>query len=225
MIRKSGIAATALAVGMVLAFANEAAAEGAYVSLMGGYSFLNDSTIGAERDDLNTSVDAITLEDSSAIFGGAIGYSFKEPWRVEVEATYQKYDVEQLLNSVKVLVAATGDVGVISASINGIYEYRQPDMPVTPYIGAGLGAIYADANDVKVTGRSTLNDSAYAPTAVLMLGVGYDLTEAVALTAGYRLQGIGYLDGSNTRSNGSKISGEADFLLVHSATAGLRFSF
>ena len=225
MIRKSGIAATALAAGMVLAFANGAAAEGGYVSVMGGYSFLNDSTIGAERDDLSGSVDAITLEDSSAIFGGAIGYNFKGPWRVEVEATYQEYDVEQLLNSVKVLVPATGDVGVISAGINGIYDIKQSDMPVTPYIGAGVGAIYADANDVKVAGRSTLNDQAFAPTAVLMLGVGYDLTESVALTAGYRLQGIGYLDGSNTRSNGSNISGEADVLLVHTATAGLRFNF
>lgn len=224
MINKSCFAATALVAGMVVAFANGAAAEGGYVSLMGGYSLLNDSKIGAERDDLNTSVDAIEL-DNSFIFGGAIGYEFDGGFRVEGEVTYQSFDVDKLLNSTQVLVAANGDIDVLGFGVNGFYDFKDSKSALTPYIGAGLGAVYADANSVNITGRSTLNDSTFAPTAAVMLGVSYDLDKSVALTAGYRLQGIGYLDGSNTRSNGSNISGDADFILIHNVTAGLRFKF
>ena len=224
MINKFGIATTALAAGMAFGFANAAAAEGMYGSLMGGYSFFQDSTLSGERDDLNNSTDAIKLDDSF-IVGGAIGYSFKEPWRLEGEVTYQKFDVDQIINTAGTFVTGNGDIGVIGFGVNGVYEYRQSGSSLTPYIGVGAGAIYADANNVQRPGRSTLNESAFAPTGQVLLGVDYDLDKSVALTAGYRLQGIGYLDGSNTRSNGSNISGDADFILIHNVTAGLRFKF
>jgi len=224
MINKFGIATTALAAGMAFGFANGAAAEGMYGSLMGGYSFFQDSTLSGERDDLNNSTDAIKLDDSF-IVGGAIGYSFKEPWRVEGEVTYQKFDVDQIINTAGVFVAGNGDISVIGFGVNGVYEYRQSGSSLTPYIGVGVGAIYADANDVQRPGRSTLNESAFAPTGQVLLGVDYDLDKSVALTAGYRFQAIGVLDGSQTRTNGTTINGESDFVFLHSVTAGIRFKF
>jgi len=223
--KKSGIITTALAIGMFIVVANGAKAEGVYVAALGGYATLNDASIGAQRDDLSTSLDAITLEDSSALFGGSIGYNFDNGFRLEGEVTHQGYDVEKLLNAVKVLVTASGDVDVFSAGINAFYDIKLDDIPVTPYIGAGLGAVYLDANDVKVAGRSTLNEGAVAPTAAFMLGLGFDLTDSIMLSAGYRLQGIGYIDGSNTRKNGSSVSGEADAILIHSGTVGIRYGF
>ena len=95
MINKSGIAATALVAGMVVVFANGAAAEGGYVSLMGGYTMLQDNTLSGERADKTLNIDAVKLDDSY-IFGGAIGYSFKDPWRIEIEATYQNFDIDSI---------------------------------------------------------------------------------------------------------------------------------
>lgn len=149
MISKSGFVATALAAGMVLAFANGAMAEGGYVSVMGGYSVLQDNTLSGERDDKSLNIDAVKLDDSF-IVGGAIGYSFKDPWRIEIEATYQNHDVDQILNAANTaLVSGNGDVDVISGLVNAIYEYRDSGSSWTPYIGAGIGIIYVNANDVQ----------------------------------------------------------------------------
>ena len=224
MITKSGIAVTALAAAMVVAFTNGAAAEGGYVSLMGGYSTL-DSTIKGERDDINDLTNAVTLKDSF-IGGIALGYSFKDPWRIEAEATYQNFDIDQIRNDqTGVLANGNGDIDAIGLTANVFYDYKTSGTSLAPYIGLGLGAIYVEANSVQRPGRSTLNDSAVAPTALAMVGVGYDLTKEVNLNVGYRLQGIGVLSGSQTRANGTVINADTNYILIHSVTAGLRFSF
>lgn len=224
MITKSGFAATALAAAMVVAFTNGAAAEGGYVSLLAGYSTL-DSTIKGERDDINDLTNAVTLEDSF-IGGIALGYSFKDPWRIEGELTYQNFDIDQIRNDqTGVLANGNGDIDAIGLTANVFYDYQTSGSSLAPYIGLGLGAIYVDANSVQRPGRSTLNDSAVAPTALAMVGVGYDLTKEVNLNVGYRLQGIGVLSGSQTRTNGTTINADTNYILIHSVTAGLRFSF
>ena len=224
MITKSGIAATALVAGMAMTFTNGAAAEGGYVSLMGGYSTL-DSTIKGERDDINDLTNAVTLKDSF-IGGIALGYSFKDPWRIEAEATYQNFDIDQIRNDqTGVLANGNGDIDAIGLTANVFYDYKTSGTSLAPYIGLGLGAIYVEANSVQRPGRSTLNDSAVAPTALAMVGVGYDLTKEVNLNVGYRLQGIGVLSGSQTRANGTVINADTNYILIHSVTAGLRFSF
>ena len=225
MFNKSGIAVTALVAGMVVAFANGAAAEGGYVSLMGGYTILQDNTLSGERADKTLNVDAVKLDDSF-IGGIAIGYSFKDPWRVEVEATYQNFDIDSILNEANTaLVPGNGDVDVVTGLVNAIYEHRDSGSSWTPYIGAGIGLVYVNANDVQRPGRSAQNDDGIAPTGVILLGVDYDLDENVALTAGYRFQGIVYASGDTTKVNGTTFSGDADAIFLHSVTAGLRFRF
>ena len=230
MITKSGIAVTALVAGMAMTFTNGAAAEGGYVSLMGGYSTL-DSTIKGERDDINDLTNAVTLKDSF-IGGIALGYSFKDPWRIEAEATYQNFDIDQIRNdnagspgALGTFSNGSGDIDAIGLTANVFYDYKTSGTSLAPYIGLGLGAIYVEANNVQKTGRSTLNDSAVAPMALAMVGVGYDLTKEVNLNVGYRLQGIGVLSGSQTRANGTVINADTNYILIHSVTAGLRFSF
>lgn len=221
---KSRFAATALAACFVVAFANAAAAEGMYASLLGGYSVLHDTTLSGERTDIGTEQDAVKL-DNSYIFGGAIGYAYKSPWRAEGELTYQKYDIDQIRNDdTGLFQTGSGDIGLLSFGINGYYDFKS-DLSWTPYVGLGVGAVYADANDIQRPGRSTLNESAIAPTGVALLGVSYGISESVALTAGYRLQWIGVLDGSQTRTNGTTIDAETENIFIHSVTAGLRFNF
>ena len=229
MIDKSGFAATALAASMVVAFANGAAAEGMYASFIGGYSALADSGI-----DLNANTRQVTLH-GSYVAGGAIGYNFKGPLRVEGEVTYQNYDVDEInakavfpiVNPPGPFVDGNGDVDVLGFSINGIYDFKPYISTLIPYIGAGAGVIYAEANDVESTGRSILNESAVAPTALAMLGVGYNPDDSVTLTVGYRFQWVGVLDGSHIRTGGTEISADTDNdqIFIHSFTVGLRFNF
>jgi outer membrane autotransporter protein len=220
---KSKFSLVMLSAGAAVVFANAAMAEGMYGSLMGGASFLGDKKLSGERTDLSINQDAIEL-DNSYIFGGAIGYEFKEPWRIEGEVTYQNYDVDQIRNNSGVFETGNGDVGLLSFGVNGFYDFKKTGWSVVPYIGAGVGAVYAEANDVQRPGRSKLNESAFAPTGVAMLGLSYDVTPEVTLTTGYRMQLIGVLDGSHTTSSGAK-DAEIDSIFIHSITAGLRYNF
>lgn len=60
---------------------------------------------------------------------------------------------------------------------------------------------------------------------MILLGVDYDLDENVALTTGYRFQGIVNASGDTTKANGTTFTGDADAIYLHSVTAGLRFKF
>ena len=233
MNKKPLLTVAALVAGIVFTVDTVAADEGAYVSLMIGNASLGDSTISAKRDDLTASVDAAQLEDSSMLLGGAVGYDFGNGFRLEADVTHQNYDVEKLLGTdknSKTLAAATGDIDAISFGVNAVYDIKIDELPVTPYVGAGVGAVFLNANDVKASGRTKMSDSAYAPTGVLMAGLGFGLTDSVVLSAGYRLQGIATQDGSRTRktnNDGSaKKSGETlDVLLIHSGIVGISYKF
>lgn len=209
----------------MFAFANVAAAEGVYVSLQGGYSFLQNSKIGGDLADSTTDPDVIELENSY-LFGGSIGYDFKGPLRVEAAGTYQKFDVDKIRNDdTGVFESGTGDVSVVGVTINGFYDFKNPGQSLVPYIGAGIGAVYADINDIQRGSRTVLDENAYAPTGLGMVGVSYDLSKSVALSVGYQLQWIGVLDGSITRSSGASSDAETDQIFIHNVTAGLRITF
>ena len=209
---------------MAIGGVSDAVAEGKYVSLQGGRTFLLDSTISGSRDDLGVTTDAVKLSDAN-IVSGAIGYSNKADWRFEGEATWQQFDVDQILDVTSNFVTGEGDIDVFGVGFNGFYEFRST-ASVTPYIGAGLGAVYLKANDVRSPGRSTSSEEAFAPRGQAMVGVDFDVSEDIALTLGYRLQGIGVISASHTKANGSSFDGQSENIIyLHNVTAGLRFSF
>jgi OmpA-OmpF porin, OOP family len=184
---------------------------------------LHDSTLSGDTS--AGSGDAVRLEDPTFIVGGAIGYNYDSPWRVEGELTYQTYDVDAIKSDdTGVFQSAAGDIDLFALGINGYYDFEN-DSAFTPYLGAGLGAFYAMANDVQRPGRSTLDDSAFAPMAQGMLGISYALSDNADLTAGYRLQVLPSLSGEQTRTNGTTVGADVDTVLIHSGSIGLRFSF
>ena len=193
------------------------------MSLKGGYSILHDSTLGNEKDPTGSSVLKL---DNSHFLGGSLGYDFNGRWRAEAEVTHQIFSVDKVSdNATGALVDGSGDITGLGLTLNGFYDFSSADSKFTPYIGAGVGAVYVDADDVTRPGRSTFNDTAYAPTGLAMIGISYDLTKSIPLTTGYRFQWVGVLNGDHTRSNGTQYSIETDHIFIHSVTAGLRFTF
>ena len=210
-------------VGSLLLIPQSVSAGNIYTALSGGVAFPQDSTISG--DTTSSSQDAVRISDSSFIIAGAVDYEFASPWRIEAEVTYQNYDVDEIKNDdTGVFESGSGDVDVLGFGINGYFDF-QNKTAFTPYLGAGIAAAYVSANDVQRPGRSTLNESAFAPMPQVMLGVVYQVTDALDLTFGYRLQGLVYLSGDHTRSNGTKVEGDVDAIFFHSVSAGLRFTF
>lgn len=201
------------------------AADGFYSSLDVGYSFLHGSEI--EGDIGGTSNDnGFVSVDDTYLLSASVGYNFKGPWRTGLEGSYQKFDVDQIKdNQDGTTASGSGDATLISLSINGYYDFEQENRAWTPYLGLGIGAVYADLNDISRPGRSTLNETGIAPAASLMAGVSYALSSSISLTAGYRLQFIPIFDGEHTRSDGTKAEAEADPILIHNVTIGVRFQF
>ncbi|MBN9045911.1 MAG: porin family protein [Rhizobiales bacterium] len=113
--------------------------------------------------------------------------------------------------------------------------------PVTPYLGAGIGAAYVkyddwDSNQVCGGGidcaysssKSGLDSWRFATA--LMAGVSYDLTEQLKLDVGYRFLHInggkayGYdVDDSNTGATGTQAKDNG--FNIHTIRAGLRYEF
>lgn len=223
MKRSSTRLAALIAVAIPVTFGQSAQAgeEGFYVGIMGGPTVLQNSTLSGEVG--STSADAITL-DENAIVGASIGYDYGA-WRAEADFTYQHYDVDQIRDNVTGFADAAGDIDMYGLAINGYYDFHSSDLPVVPYIGLGLGAFYADAQDIQQAGRSKLSESAVAPLVQAMLGASYSLTDNISLTGGYRVQWVGVLGGSHTKSNGTTTNADVDPILMHSINVGLRFNF
>ena len=152
---------------------------------------------------------------------------FGPPRRSRVAAgTYQKFDVSKIRNDdTGVYESGTGEATIIGGAINGFIDFKNPGQSLTPYIGAGVGAVFADLNDIQRGSRTVLDEGAIAPTGLALVVVSYDLSKSVALTVGYQFQSIGVLDGSITRSSGASSDAETNSIYIHNVTAGLRITF
>lgn len=177
------------------------------------------------------------LDDSAAI-GLGVGYRFTDMLRGDVSLRYGQADLGSRafavpgcgslclageaadLHSLDLLASAYLDLGTFAG--------------FTPYLGAGLGAVHLDYDDVRQTrcglnGCGTLAGSgegdwrfAYA----LQAGLAYDLTRTLKLDLGYR-----FLDAEKgeawrvTMPGGSAVAVSDDGLTRHSVSIGLRVAF
>jgi len=106
--------------------------------------------------------------------------------------------------------------------INVIYDVDL-DLPVTPYegVGIGLGLIDVDSDNGAVL---TINDDSLEFAWNVLLGVAYQLNEAVNLTAGYRYLGITDPD-FDASAGGASGTLDAEDVQAHEFVFGLRYGF
>ena len=127
---------------------------------------------------------------------GQVGYSFGAP-KVELELGYRSND----------------DIDSWSTMVNGIYEFQTG--AIRPFIGAGIGWAWLDADNSVASPRS---DDAFAYQGIA--GVAFDVTNNLALKAQYRY--FATLETDIGKNGG--VGQDADYQ-NHSILVGLTFKF
>ena len=207
-----------LAVAACLASAAPAAAQGNtgfYLEGNLGYSF--PDSVDASADGVDGEVDF----DDAFVFGGAFGYRF--PYvRLELNGSYRKFDTDQVKAQGQ-SASGNGDATVAVGLVNLLLD---PDLgwPVHPYLGGGIGAAYVSLD----TGDDSplhVDDSAGAFAWNLAAGLGYDITEHVTVSVGYRYLRLEGTDFSASVSGVDTGDVDVDDLAAPEVLLGLRYTF
>ncbi len=189
-----------------------------YVALRGGAVFADDTSFAT----LGTTVG--TAYDTGGFVAGAVGYQFRNSGlRAEAELGYLSSSVESHdIAGVGTFDAddAQGDTSAFFGLASVYYDIPL-NAPIKPFVGGGVGVA-----DVSFEGHGTtptgtvLDDNSTAFAWHLTGGVGYDISENVALEVGYRyleFDGVDVvaLDGTESSIDASN----------HIVFAGLKYKF
>ncbi len=195
----------ALVFGSTLAAAND---KGLYIGGAGGLNFLT------EDSDLN-SADA-EYEDWGWAVSGAIGYALGNGIRLETEVGYRPNDVDNISG----VTGGSGDVDVLNWMFNALYDFKQLNLPVTPYIGGGIGIAHVDFDGVTPVAGSTIDDSDIGFAFQGIAGLSLALTENLAATLDYR-----HLRVPHVRVNTNGGTGVDSDYATNQVMIGLRYTF
>ncbi|WP_265027639.1 P44/Msp2 family outer membrane protein [Wolbachia endosymbiont (group B) of Chorthippus parallelus] len=122
------------------------------------------------------------LKASFLAGGGAFGYKMDDI-RVDVEGLYSQLSKDaDVVSDDK----AADSVTAFSGLVNVYYDIAIEDMPITPYVGVGVGAAYI-SNPSKADAVKDQKGFGFAYQA--KAGVSYDVTPEIKLFAGARYFG------------------------------------
>ncbi|MDE5062577.1 acyloxyacyl hydrolase [Wolbachia endosymbiont of Drosophila tsacasi] len=143
---------------------------------------------------LFTKIDGITnatgkekdspLKASFIAGGGAFGYKMDDI-RVDVEGLYSQLSKDTtIINTSEENVADS--LTAFSGLVNVYYDIAIEDMPITPYVGVGVGAAY-----ISTPLKPAINEqnSKFGFAGQVKVGVSYDVTPEIKLYAGARYFG------------------------------------
>jgi outer membrane protein OmpA-like peptidoglycan-associated protein len=165
--------------------------NGLYIAGGAGANFRLLSTDSAVQGKLKST-------DAGALGLASIGWGFGNGLRAEVEGNFRQNDVRQLTMSGQVASRNTGYTQTYGGMVNVLYDINL-GLPVTPYVGAGVGYGWNDFKGVRGTVRSNntnvgvrLVDVQGALAYQGILGAAYSLSSMVpglSLTAEARYYG------------------------------------
>ncbi|MEM8752589.1 MAG: outer membrane beta-barrel protein [Pseudomonadota bacterium] len=126
-----------IAAALLSAVATSAAADGPYLKLTGGASFLRDADLRLDGGDR-----AEGSFDLGFAAGAAIGYAFTDNISAEVEYMYRSSDADGFGGGG---FATGGDLASVVISAHALYTFDGFEAPgggrLRPYLGLGLGVI------------------------------------------------------------------------------------
>ena len=197
-----------------------------YLSLFGGWSDLSDLEINNEEGTINLdSRDGVGL-------GAAFGQIQGRNLRSEFELTYRNHDIEDLfLNDLaggSETIEGVGDVESFAGMFNVYWEFV--DLlggRLSPYIGAGVGAVNVTA-DARLDGGTEAfqdgEDSSFAYQ--YMVGLNYKLREHSDLFVEYRHFAADSLRLDASLPEGSLLNGEGELnYQTNNIFFGMRLKF
>ncbi|WP_250295267.1 P44/Msp2 family outer membrane protein [Wolbachia endosymbiont of Oedothorax gibbosus] len=179
-----------------------------------------DGVTGLKKKTEDTA-DTTDLYNASFIAGGgAFGYKMDDI-RVDVEGIYSWLNKDTKVTGTPVPAGGVANnLTAISGLVNVYYDVAIEDMPITPYIGVGVGAAYI--NNPLATKVSGDKDSGFGVAYQAKAGVSYDVTPEIKLYAGARYFG------SYGANFGKETKDDAKIKVLYStvgAEAGVAFNF
>lgn len=175
-----------LAVSFLALTSVSAFAESPYVAADLGLVITHDSSTNGTKDleyDMGFGLDL------------AGGINLKNNFRAEGEFGYRTADIKD---------SNGASLRVLSFMANGLYDVTQVALPVTPYVGLGLGLLNGKASG----GGQSASDTTMGGQ--LMFGASYAVDKKISVNAGYKLvKGF-----SDFKDNGGKISYTSSNLLI-----------
>lgn len=157
------------------------------------------------------------LKASFLAGGGAFGYKMDDI-RVDVEGLYSQLSKDA--DVVDTSPAVVESLTAFSGLVNVYYDIAIEDMPITPYVGVGVGAAYVSNPLVtEVTGDKK---SGFGFAYQAKAGVSYDVTQEIKLYAGARYFGS---YGANFGKTAKDDGGIKVLYSTVGAEAGVAFNF
>lgn len=164
----------------------------AYVAVSGGYAMpagnISESNVTSDSG-TDLPDDTVDIKDGWEV-GLAVGVYAAEHCRVEFQYTGQFNDLDSIsFDDFK--SSADGTVYSNLFMINALYDIPLGDR-FALYVGGGIGALYTtwdasfSASDSSPEMKAVDNNSGWAFAYQAMIGVSYELTPNMAITAGYR---------------------------------------
>ncbi|WP_253302836.1 P44/Msp2 family outer membrane protein [Wolbachia endosymbiont of Psylliodes chrysocephala] len=142
-----------------------------------------DGATGAKKKTTDTSTTTDLYKASFIAGGGAFGYKMDDI-RVDVEGLYSQLSKNTL--DVAPTPAIAESLTAISGLVNVYYDIAIEDMPITPYVGIGVGAARISTPlNTAVDGQTYK----FGFAGQVKAGVSYDVTPEVKLYAGARYFG------------------------------------
>ena len=175
------------------------AQDGLYIEFTPGASILADS-------DLSGGGGLEAEFDTAFVIGGAVGSRFLDSFRGEVNLSYREADDDQ--------ITSEGVTLQVFALMGNVYYDFDLELPVTPYLGAGIGVGFIEVGPV--------NDEATEFAWNIMFGASYDVTDTVGLSLGYRYLGTTDAELDATGPASGTVHAE---IAVHEILFGFRYNF
>jgi opacity protein-like surface antigen len=152
--------------------------------------------------------------------GLAAGYQLNDYFRVEIDASYRKSNLDKLNFREQLDVPLRGSAQMIAGMVNGYFDIRQsPEQPVVPFIGVGVGAGYLDIAESTLNGYQS-KGAEFVWNAGF--GVMWAITRHIGITVAYRFVGTTDIDLTSPDPTIPRLTLSYG---AHESYMGLRFTF
>lgn len=180
--------------------------HGFYIAGYGGLNLAEEMPLGTVDGELSIGF----------IGNGGLGYEFGNGLRAEGLFGYGTHDIDKIGSN----SAASGDVDIYTFMANILYEFRPDGWFIYPYLGAGVGALRLQADNVAPVAGSSVDEADLSIAIQAIVGASVDITDRLSFSIDYRHLRAPDLT-FNTAAGGQVFSDYAS----HQIMAGLRFRF
>ena len=208
-----------------------------------GYSNQNVDELDNVLYDTTDSIDEVSRDfDGAPIFGAGIGYKFNRWFRADVTGEYRSkadFTGADIIESGGVTTVNTYDakksewLGLVNAYAD-LGSWRG----ISPYVGAGVGAVNVEIHGFSDIGVGSSGDPAFAFGEdndewnfawAVYAGVGFEVTPSVTLDIGYRYLDLGDAESGDlvTYDGVNNVDNPMEFkdIASHDIRLGVRYLF